>query len=284
MIQDPSAFKWWRGFVLAVFTGCGPETATTDSDTSASTGHGESSTDIPTGTSTGAPVACGRVHEGDLQVHDDTDLASLMDLARVTGEVSIFMGDRDQRDLSFLGCLNTIDLGLDIDMNTRLESTEGLENLKSVPVISITRNGNLRVVTGFDQVRELIGFRLDANSSLEEVQFDSLETVGWMSIGFCQGTQAAAHHLSLTRLSGFSGLTTVGDLTLEGNEVLMSAGLLDALKANGATTPLNTAIIRFNPLLPEATVNAQLDALDVAYREVCGNAEGDPECYCIVGE
>ncbi len=68
------------------------------------------------------------------------------------------MGDRDQRDLSFLGCLNTIDLGLSIDMNTRLESTKGLGNLKSVQVISITENGNLRVVTGFDQIRELIGF------------------------------------------------------------------------------------------------------------------------------
>ncbi len=284
MIRDLKTLRWGRSLVLMASMACGPETATTDSGTGTSTSNAANSTDIPTGSSTGAPVTCGRIHEGDLHVHDDTDLASLMDVARVTGGVSIFMGDRDQRDLSFLGCLNTIDLGLSIDMNTRLESTKGLGNLKSVQVISITENGNLRVVTGFDQIRELIGFNMDANSALEEVQFDSLETVGWMSIGFCQGTQAAAHHLSLTALSGFSGLTTVGDVTLEGNEVLMSAGLLDALKANGATTPLNTAIIRFNPLLPEATVNAQLDALDVAYREVCGNAEGDPECYCIVGE
>ncbi|MBK9754597.1 MAG: hypothetical protein IPO88_14030 [Nannocystis sp.] len=169
-------------------------------------------------------------------------------------------------------------------MNTRLESTEGLKNLKSVQLISITSNRNLRVVTGFDQVSKLVGFNMYLNSALEEVQFDSLKTVEWMSIGLCQGTEAAAHHLALTALSGFNGLTTVDSLTLEGNEALMSAGLLDALKANGAATPLNAATIRFNPLLPEATVHARLDALNVPYREVCGNAEGDPECYCLVDE
>ncbi len=122
------------------------------------------------------------------------------------------------------------------------------------------------------------------NPALEEFQFESLETVKYMVIGNCAETSPDAHHFALTGLSGFSSLTTVEDLSLEGNEALMSADLLDALDANGAATPVVSAVIRFNPLLPEAIVNARLDALGVQYRIVCGNAEGDPECYCEVGE
>ena len=148
---------------------------------------------------------------------------------------------------------------------------------------AIFSNENLRVVTGFDQIQDLIVLEIRANPALENLQFDSLEAVKYLRIGGCQNAKADANHFALTELSGFSSLTTVQYLTLAGNEALMSANLLDALEANGATTPVVSATIQFNPLLPEATVNARLDALGVKDREVCGNAEGDPECFCPVG-
>lgn len=63
----------------------------------------------------------------------------------------------------------------------------------------------------------------------------------------------------------------------------MSAGILDALAANGASTPLQRATIRYNPLLSEASVQQTLDTLGVVHREVCGNAGGNPSCVCVIG-
>ncbi len=108
-----------------------------------------------------------------------------------------------------------------------------------------------------------------------------------MIIGYCEGTKAAAKNLALVDLSGFSGLTTLDSLHIDGNEALMSIDLLDALAANGAPTSLRVATFRFNPLLPEAAIHARLDALDVQDREVCGNAAADPldpDCFCLVGD
>lgn len=68
-----------------------------------------------------------------------------------------------------------------------------------------------------------------------------------------------------------------------GNETLMSVDLLDSLALNGTPEP-PVVQIRFNPLLPEALVHEKLDALGVTKREVCGNMEGGPECFCSVGE
>jgi len=274
-----------RCFVLVVVLAlaCGPDVAQTDGGTGTSTGDDASSTGTPTGSSTGVPGPCGLVHEGDLNVYDDTDLASLTDLGRVTGFLGIYMEGRDQRDLSFLSCLHTVDGGLYIANNTLLESTDGLENLKDVAGLRIRDNDNLRVVE-FDQIRDLQLLEVYKNPALEELQFEALETVKYLVIGRCAETSPDARHFALAGLSGFSSLTNVESLTLEGNEVLMSVDLFDALDANGAAAPMDSAGIRFNPLLPEAVINARLDALGVQYREVCGNADGDPDCYCEVGE
>jgi len=281
LMMKPDRKTTLRSLLLSAVTAsaCGPDAAQTDAGTGTSTGTDASSTDSPTG----APEPCSRIHEGDLRVLVGTDLASLADLGRVTEDLTISMGELDQRDLSFLSCLHTVDGGLDISRNVLLESTAGLENLKSVDSISFFDNDSLRTVTGFNQIQELTVLNLRNNPALESLQFDSLATVKYLSIGGCQQMKPDARHFALTELSGFSSLTTVQFLTLAGNEALMSAGLLEALEANGAT-PLLSATIRFNPLLPEATVNARLDVLGVIEREVCGNAEGDAECYCQVGE
>ncbi|HFE46280.1 MAG TPA: hypothetical protein ENJ18_12415 [Nannocystis exedens] len=68
----------------------------------------------------------------------------------------------------------------------------------------------------------------------------------------------------------------------QGNEALLSAGLLDSLIEKSEPGSLLSARIRRNPLLPESAVLQKLDLLGVM-GTVCGNAGGDPECFCIVG-
>lgn len=132
MTRDRKINCWSLILIAVISSACGPDGAQTDGGTGTSTGDDASSTGTPTGSSSGGPEPCGLVHEGDLKVLEDTDLASLTDLGRVTGYLGIYMGKRDQRDLSFLSCLHTVDGGLYIANNTLLESTDGFENLKDV--------------------------------------------------------------------------------------------------------------------------------------------------------
>lgn len=270
---------------VALVSSCAPDVAQTDGGTvtlSGDTGSTDQPTGGSTGGSTGTPEPCSRVHEGDLYILKDTDLASLADLGRVTGNLTISMGARDQRDLKFLSCLRTLDLSLAIQYNELLESTEGLSDLQMSESILIATNPNLRTVESFDKVANLSGLTMYENPALEEISLDSIKSVGFLTVGYCNGAMAAAEHLALTELTGFSGLTTVTRLTIEGNEALLSADVLDAIAINGALDAVEFASIRFNPVLSEVTVHAQLDAIGVQAREVCGNAEGDPECYCPV--
>lgn len=261
---------------------CGPGTAQTEVGTGTSTGNGSGTAAIPTSSSTGMTEPCGQVHEGDLIVRYETDFALLADIGRVKGNLYVNMDGRNQLDLSFLKCVHKIDGFLDIAWNELLESTEGMERLESVSAISIDENTNLRVVAGFEQVRSLTRFILDKNPSLEEVRLDSLENVKSMEIGHCANAGPAANQQALVALAGFSGISEIETLRIEGNEALMSEGLLEALKANGAASPLQHVTFRFNPLLDEATIHARIDVLGVKSREVCGNAGGavDPECFC----
>ncbi|MDC0674383.1 hypothetical protein [Nannocystis radixulma] len=211
------------------------------------------------------------------------NLASLEDIGLVRGDLRILLGDDDQRDLSFLKCLHTIDGSLDIRGTTRLESTEGLENLQNVQSILIVDNTNLRTAIGFDRLRSTVGFTFYGNPAAEAIRFDSLETLVWMRIGFCADTLPAANNLALADLAGFAALTTIERLTLEGNEALVTAEILDALAANGASSPLQIATIRHNHFLSEESVHEALDALGVKKRDVCGNADGYPMCVCLIG-
>lgn len=266
-------------------TSDGPSTGAVPG-TSSSTTSGDSSptTSESPGTGSTEPLEpCSEVHEGDLLVGASTDLASLANLGRVTGTLDIFMGPRNQPDLSFLPCLHTADTGITIKYNLHLETTKGLVNLKKIGNLSIEENPHLREIVGFEQIEELGLFTLLLNHSLEEIHLESLHTVNFMVVGRCEFEEPSAYHLALTNLNGFSSLTDVGTLFIEGNEALMSVDLLDALALNGTPEPPSVQI-RFNPLLPEALVHEKLDALGVTKREVCGNMEGDPECYCHAGE
>ncbi len=259
-------------------TSTSDDVSTSTSDTTAESTDGSTE-------STGASGPCSRIHEGDLVVKDDTDLAALGDIGRVTGTVYISMYDREQPDLSFLSCLHTIDDGLSLQNNGPLETTKGLVNLKNVLRINIFQNKGLRTIDRFDSIVDLFTLVIVGNSSLEEIHLDSIETVGGLKIGYCQGNMGSTLQGKLTTLSGFSGLTSVQSLTIEGHPALMTAEILDALALSPAPKPLSFATVRYNLLLPETDVDATLDdlGLDMQHREVCGNAGGDPECYCVVG-
>ncbi|MBZ5708411.1 hypothetical protein [Nannocystis pusilla] len=241
-------------------------------------------TDSSTNSSTDATEPCSDVHEGDLFIWEDTDLASLANIGHVTNSLYISMGAQDQADLSFLNCVHTIGSALIIDWNDRLETTEGLANLTSLRALLINNNANLRIVAGFDQFSDLASVIISGNPALEEINLDSLQNVETLKIGFCQFEMASASHFELVDLSGFSSLTRVKRLTIDGNEALLSADLLDVLAANGDPMPLEQTWIRFNPLLSETLVHEKLNALGVNKREVCGNAEGALGCFCLVGD
>lgn len=270
------------------------ETATSPTTSSTDTSGLATSTDTsgPTATTfqtdtatTDTPGLCDGVHVGDLLIEEDTDLEPLASLGRVTGNVYVRMQGRDQPDLSFFGCLHTIDGSLIIKNNVFLASTAGMADLQSVQRIWVYENQGLQTVSGFDGVVELFELRIYGNPMLEKILFDTLTTAATMTLGFCVGDMGAAQEPLLLDLAGFSGLTKVGSITIEGHESLVTAEVLDALAANGAPDPLAGATVRFNVLLPEADVHAQLDTLGLSMqqRDVCGNAEGDPECFCVVG-
>jgi len=258
-----------------------PSTGAVPATSSSTTSGGSSpTTSEASGTGTTEPLEpCSEVHEGDLWVGEKTDLAPLANLGRVTGTLEIFMGSRDQQDLSFLPCLHTADAGIDIKYNQHLESTRGLVNLKEIGNLSIEQNPRLREVVDFEKIETLGLFSLQDNRSLEELHFDSLHTIKFMVIGLCQLEKPSAYHDALTNLKGFNSLADVRTLNVNGNEALMSADLLDALASNGGPPPFSVQF-KFNPLLPEALIHDKLDALGVPNRTVCGNLDGDPECFC----
>jgi len=254
--------------------------------TGANSTSGDASTtssEAPTAGTTEALEPCSDVHEGDLYVGADTDLASLANLGRVTKALHISMGQREQADLSFLPCLHTADSGITIEYNLHLETTKGLVSLKNIGSLRVEQNPLLREIVGFEQIEELGLLSLHLNQSLEEIHLESLHTVEFLDIGRCEFEEPTAFHLALSDLQGFSSLTDVGTLWINGNEALASVDLLDALAMNGTINP-PVVQVRFNPMLPEDVVHEKLDALGVIKREVCGNLEGDPECFCLVGD
>lgn len=227
---------------------------------------------------------CSKVHEGTISVDNANEIESLRDIRVVRGGLRISLDEQDRSDLSFLHCLQTVDGNLTISSNEFLESTKGLENLRIATRIYIYNNPNLRTMH-IPALKEVEQLEIDSNPKLEEIRFDSLKTAGKIGIGDCyMTTPGGADHLSLVDLSGFGALISVESVSIKGNEALMSLGILDALAANGAPDSLGKAYVQFNPLLPEADVQAQLDALGPEFRRVCGNLDGDPQCYCYPSE
>ncbi|MBK8237577.1 MAG: hypothetical protein IPK74_18705 [Deltaproteobacteria bacterium] len=234
------------------------------------------------GTSTGEVEGCSRVHEGDLYVLEDTDLASLSDIQHVTGAVLVSMGVRQQPDLAFLSCLEIADFGVSIDGNAWLETTKGLTQLTELQNLAVNSNPSLRTIEGFENIEKIATLDISHNDALEEIHLESVESIELFNLGHCSGLgiQLSGND-SLVDVGGLVNLASVGSLQIRGNEALVSTQVLDALASNGAP-PLDDVRIMWNPKLPEQEVNAKLDALGVeGSRWVCGNAGGvQDECDC----
>lgn len=256
--------------------GCGDDYVGADAGSSDAQSSGEHSS------STSASDECSGVHEGDLHVLEDADLASLSDLGHVTGYIKISMGMKEQVDLSFLACLESVDLGMFIESNGWLETTEGLTRITKLPNLVVDRNTNLRAIAGFEQVNELGSLDIWSNPALREIHLESVESITRLTVGHCMGPGTAlTGNAALTDVDGFANLARVGDLNIRGNDGLVSTQVLDVLMTNGAG-PLEDVEIMWNASLPEQEVNAKLDAVGVTgVRAVCGNAGGvQDQCDC----
>lgn len=263
-------------------------TGSNDSTTGTAGGSAGETTGMLTDTtgganSTSAAEPCTEVHRGSLYVLEDTDLSTFKNLGHVTESLYIRMGDRPQSDLSFLGCLHTVDGAIRIKGNTYLESTAGLVNVTTLGGLIVLENMSLRTITGFDKIQETSLVQVSRNPLLDKIEFDSLKWADYIQIGECAGMEAAADQASLMNISGFSGVSRVTRLHVEGNEALTSADILDVLIQNGDPMPLEHARFRYNPLLPEADVNEKLSMMGAVDTEVCGNKEGSLGCICLVG-
>lgn len=120
------------------------------------------------------------------------------------------------------------------------------------------------------------------NPALQEVHLESVESISRLTVGYCMGPGTnLSGNASLVDIDGFANLTHVGDLSIRGNEALVSAQVLEVLVTNGAA-PLEDVEVMWNANLTEQEVNAKLDALGVTgVRTVCGNAEGvQDQCDC----
>lgn len=106
---------------------CGDDSPRDDAGADNSTADASVMSETMPGSTTAAPEPCSLVHEGKLIVTDSTDLAALENIGVVEGDLRILFDESDQRDLSFLKCIHTIDGSLDVQYNTQLESTEGSE-------------------------------------------------------------------------------------------------------------------------------------------------------------
>lgn len=264
-----------------------PTTGSSSGSTQGSTDSGtlDDSTSGSTGDSTGSSGdmagPCGQVHDGNLYIKEDTDFATLAEIRHVKGNLHVRMEERVQADLSFLPCLHTVDGVLHISDNEYLDSTAGLTDLTSLGALTVYNNPSLRALTGFEQIHTLVYVQFDHNPELEEVHLESLNIVKSILIGYCIGDVGDAGHDLLTDLSGFSGLTNVERVQLDGNEALDYADLFDTLILNGAPQ-LMQAWVRYNPVLSEDQINLQLNMQGTQWREVCGNEGGVQGCLCPI--
>lgn len=96
----------------------------------------------------------------------------------------------------------------------------------------------------------------------------------------------ASAHPFLVLDGAFDSLEEVDAALISGNVALTRLSFLDALLANGAPPP-SALSIHHNPMLPEAEVITQIEALGGPTTGVCGNRDSvvpEDQCTCPVGE
>ena len=230
------------------------------------------------------------VHEGDLNVFEDTDLSELSSLTGVTGKLAVLGRANVGPDLSFLGCLREAER-LEISSN-RIVNLEGLGRLETVSSLVVKNNAVLRSLDGLTSLRHAGGIGLSGNPQLATLGLDQLESATNLGIGLCGGYTPAGGN-GLTDITGLSSMTEIGVLSIRGNDDLVSVDGLRTLVGNGTT--IDSLLIDHNRNLLTAEAEAMAEMLGIGEedRVICGNKgdehpwdELEPEgyCWCGIGE
>lgn len=284
MTGGGTAFAPTRSAVLAVLLApaplaCGRETAV-------ETGASTNLTTAPEDTSqaSGSEPFCSDVIEGDLTIRTLEDVEAARRVVSVGGELTVFFQDLEDApsDLSFLECLESV-ARMTIASSPSLISTAGAARLREVSGRLRVAAENLRSLTGFDSLEQVGYLDLESGPSLEVVDLRSTRRIGYFHLGLCPGNPPMAwHNWSLLEDGVFDAIEEVDTIRIRGNAALSRVALLDALAANGAAAPGNIEIAH-NPMLPEAEVLAQVEALGGPTGGICGNRDSlvpPTECGC----
>jgi len=107
--------------------------------------------------------------------------------------------------------------------------------------------------------------------SLEVLGSDLVDATAFSSLQYVHSSLSIRDNPGLVDLDGLQSLASIRGLGIERNAALMSIAALSGLES------VSGGVIRDNPMLPTAHVQAVLDGVaggeDV---EVCGNLDGDP--------
>lgn len=263
-----------NGSVLALSAACACGAGRVDG-----TGDGNASTSTVTDeSSSSGPGECWRVIDGSLVVDDTTDLEALRNIREIRGDLAIDLDSSTQSDLSFLGCLESVEY-LSLRVGGNFVSTAGAVRLARATTIHIAPGSiGPRALEGFEHISELISLEVDDSSALERIELPGLERLSWIRIGNCL-TNMPQNNPSLTSTGTFASLEHVGSILVEGNVALVRDGILDALLKNGGAAPEYVSYI-INGQLPEEEIVPVFEALDPGGGlNMCGNLGGEP-CEC----
>lgn len=273
---------------LALCLGCGPSTAGDGDGTSSSTLVPEDagSDDRESATTS---VECMGVREGDLLITEGTDVSSLTQIGRVTGDLIVHQ--TDHVDLSFLGCLQAVEGNVLISRSDKLATLEGLGRLEHVGNdiemvpgyvggrLSVTGCPSLVSLEGIGPIANLLRLTVANNDSLNDLALNDLETLYALDVGECAPDEhALADNDALVEINGLAQLTTLQAVTVGGQFDLVSLGRLHELAASGGY-PGYAANFYNNRNLPYSEIEALASLTGIEPDRACGNL-GDPVPDC----
>lgn len=135
---------------------------------------------------------------------------SLKGCSEVTGDVRV--EGTDARDLGELEGVRSIDGTLFIGGNSELRSLSGLEGLRAAHEIVIVDNPSLRNIDALENLEQVERISLAFNPELRVISgMDKVDQLQALLI----------MHNGATRMSGFNGLVSAGDVTITDNPKLI---------------------------------------------------------------
>lgn len=236
-----------------------PTSGPVGSSTSSSSASSTSMTDDPTGSSTtsastdstiadpssttqGEVCPGGSVHEGDLVITDDTDLAALTCITEVTGDLKI-LGTSLTTFLE-LGNLESVHGDVEIGENPALVNLDGLVSLSVVGdggfftgEITIYNNPSLVDITGLQSLAKIDWLRIEGCDVLTDLTGPQGEILSFNPKGW---GLALSNNASLENLDGLLAIETLRRrVALSDNPTLSDISALEFILAPDAEPEIN---------------------------------------------